>query len=284
MKLCVAGHPLHTRSLTVSSHRREDGRHDVRGAVVDLRKCGFVPVAGMLQTSGIIHHMTLDGVLDPATRTLDSLEGGMLTPAFEASEFTRGESCRDPLPRLQALAGRPLDETFVARLREVFGAHLGCSHLLALGQLTATSLLGVLEPEAAHPEQGSQWRAGERVFQRAVEFDGFELDGAKVDVAVQLTDLHFRPADEVAYPMQRFGEQVEVRIRARIDLEQGAAIQEIEAFERRRGYEDLESADWRDRSREIELLVGQSVMAGMSKRLVSCIGDASVAGPSWTRS
>ena len=63
MKLSVAGHPLHTRSLTVTLRSGEGDGLDFDGAVIDLRKCGFVPTAGFLQPAGIVHHMTLDAAL-----------------------------------------------------------------------------------------------------------------------------------------------------------------------------------------------------------------------------
>ena len=73
MHLDLRGHPLHTRSLSVTLTRRADGRLDVRGELVDLRKRGFVPVAGELQPSGVVHHMLLDAIVDPATRRLDDI-------------------------------------------------------------------------------------------------------------------------------------------------------------------------------------------------------------------
>src|SRR5207247_8847167 len=46
MRLEARGHPLHTRALSVVLAARADGKLDVHGAVLDLRKRGFVPVAG----------------------------------------------------------------------------------------------------------------------------------------------------------------------------------------------------------------------------------------------
>src|SRR5262249_28873610 len=57
MHLDLRGHPLHTRCLSITLVQRADGRLDVHGEIVDLRKRGFVPVAGDLQPSGVVHHM-----------------------------------------------------------------------------------------------------------------------------------------------------------------------------------------------------------------------------------
>jgi hypothetical protein len=72
MDLSVRGHPLHTRALSVSLAQREDGRLDVLGEVLDLRKRGFVPVAGDLQPSGVVHQMQLRAVVAPETARLES--------------------------------------------------------------------------------------------------------------------------------------------------------------------------------------------------------------------
>ena len=69
MELCVRGHPLHSRLLSVTLAQRADGRLDVFGEILDLRKRGFVPVAGDLQASGIVHQMQLRGVVEPGERT-----------------------------------------------------------------------------------------------------------------------------------------------------------------------------------------------------------------------
>jgi hypothetical protein len=92
MDLCVRGHPLHTRSLSVTLAERTDGRLDVLGEILDLRKRGFVPVAGDLQPSGIVHQMQLRGVVAPESARLESLSALQPAVAFEPSALTQGES------------------------------------------------------------------------------------------------------------------------------------------------------------------------------------------------
>src|SRR5207249_1257021 len=112
MRLEAHGHPLHTRALSVVLTSRADRKLDVLGTVLDLRKRGFVPVAGDLQGAGIIHDMRLAGMIDPASATLETLAAEQRSVAFEPSAVTAGESCRDPIDRIAALAGavvRPMD-------------------------------------------------------------------------------------------------------------------------------------------------------------------------------
>jgi hypothetical protein len=268
MKLSVAGHPLHTRSLTVTAFQGDDARYELRAAVLDLRKCGFVPVVGFLQPSGIVHHMTLEGVVDPQTRVLERFEGGQPTKAFEPSALTQGECCSDPLPRLASLAGEKLDGGFVGSLRRVFGGSLGCSHLVTLAQLLASGVETSLDWNAQQPAVTRQRRPGERIFQRAVEIDGYELDDGRIQLTLQLTDLHFIAAPEIAVPMRHFGAQTEVRLSVRVDLENGMQLGALEGCERRRDYDGIESARFVDRSAELQYLEGQDVMRGVSKRML----------------
>src|SRR5438034_1221294 len=142
MRLEARGHPLHTRALSVVLAARADGRLDVHGTVLDLRKRGFVPVAGDLQGAGVIHDMRLAGKIDPGSATLETLAAEQRSVAFEASAVTGGESCRDPIDRIAALAGTRLDDGWARRLGDAIGGPRGCSHLLPLGHLLGSSAAG----------------------------------------------------------------------------------------------------------------------------------------------
>ena len=61
----VAVRPIHTRTLDVEVCDSGDGAWAARGELVDLRKSGFVPVAGDLQMSGLLHHMRVRARLVP---------------------------------------------------------------------------------------------------------------------------------------------------------------------------------------------------------------------------
>jgi hypothetical protein len=273
MKLNVSGHPAHTRSLTIAMTEGDDRERTLHGTIKDIRKCGFVPVAGMLQTSGVVHDMSISGTLDAKTSTLTRFDGRVTTPAFEPSTLTRGESCRDPAPRLAALVGEQLGAGFLTRLHDEFGGELGCSHLLTLAQLMGSGLVTALEVDDALGHATATRRSGERIFHRAVEIDGFELPGRRLLITVQLTDLHAVPAPEIAMPMDRFGAQHEARVQAVVDLPNGMALTEVRAAHRRRTLDEIGSADWLDRSGDLASLEGQNVMAGLGRRLLALLGD-----------
>ena len=270
MNLDVAGHPLHTRSLTISLQPEEGDRVAVDAAVIDLRKCGFVPVAGFLQTAGIVHHMTLDAGLDRESRVLERFVGAQPTRPFDPCRLTGGECCSDPVPRRGELAGERLDEDFVPKLRRVFGGPRGCSHLLTLGQLVASTVPYALDRDrdVGRPER----RPGERIFHRSIEIDGYDLAPERQQIVVQLTDLHFAPTPEVAIPMAHFGSQTEVRISAEVDLSRDMALCGLQAFERKRSLAEVESAAFVDRSADLAGLEGQGVMGGLGRKVLDTFG------------
>jgi len=266
MDLDLHGHPLHTRSLSITLTARADGRLDVHGELLDLRKRGFVPVAGDLQPSGVVHHMLLDGVVDPAARTLDDIVARQPTVAFEASAVTRGESCRDPVERVRALAGARLDDGFARRLGDEIGGPRGCSHILTLAHLLGSTVAWVLRRDAGEPH-----RAGERVFRRDVIVDGAEPAEGGLALALQLTDLHLAPVAPAARAMERFGGGLEVRALATVDLGR-YAFDAVRIAERRRDAGDLE-APWRNRDDVAAALAGLSVARGISAALLARLGD-----------
>ena len=273
MRLEAHGHPLHTRALSVVLTARADRKLDVHGTVLDLRKRGFVPVAGDLQGAGIIHDMRLAGMIDPGSATLETLAAEQRSVAFEPSAVTAGESCRDPIDRIAALAGTRLDDGWGRRLGDAIGGPRGCSHLLTLGHLLGSSAAWALARERALHGARPARPAGQRVFQRAVVIDGHETAPARVLLAAQTSDLHFVPVGTLVRPMDRFAEQLEVRLVAEVEFPH-LTVGRLEAAERRRGAADLEGAAWRDRSAAIAWLIGHRLGAGVTAELLARLGGA----------
>jgi Protein of unknown function (DUF2889) len=264
MHLDLRGHPLHTRSLSITLTQRADGRLDVHGELVDLRKRGFVPVGGDLQPSGVVHHMLLDGLVDPASLVLDELVARQPAVAFEPSAVTRGESCRDPVDRVRALAGARLDDRFARRLGDEIGGPRGCSHVLTLAHLLGGTVTWAMRHE--RERSGAAHRPGERVFRRDVIVDGVEPPDGGVELGLQLTDLHLAPAAPVAPAMDRFGAGCEVRAIARVDLG-SYSLGPVRVAERRRDASTLD-APWRDRADLAAGLTGLSLARGVSAALL----------------
>jgi len=265
MPLSAAGHPLHTRTLSVTLNH---GAPLIAFAayVLDLRKRGFAPVGGDLQTTGIIHHMRLDGSIDRAARRIERVGAQMPTVAFEPSATTGGESCRDLIGRVDHLVGLSLTERYTQTLGAEIGGPRGCSHILTLAHLLGPTVLwGLAEDERLHGT--AQRREGERLFRRDVTIDGYELEPGRLLLTAQLNDLHCAPAPALARPMERLAAQREIVISATLAVPD-LALQTIDAHERCRNGADPGSAEWVSRGERVAPLVGLSLRAGVSGNLL----------------
>jgi hypothetical protein len=257
--LVASGHPLHTRTLQVEAFRTVAGLR-LEGTILDLRKCGFVPTGGELQTAGFIHHMQLGLELDGAAR-IERVVVAQPVVAFEPTGETGGDSCRDPAPRLQALVGERVDADFVRRLGGVFGGPLGCSHLLTLAQWMAAGVPGLLAGASAHA-------AGERAGKCVLFLDGFERPEGGVEVAIQQSEFVLRPRAEVGFPLERLARQHEVRVLAKLDAGL-ARLEAIDAAERERGAETLATAAWQRRAEAVAPLAGGPALRGLAARVLA---------------
>ena len=268
----ASGHPLHTRTLTVDAFRTEAGRVRLEGVILDLRKCGFVPTGGELQTAGFIHPMPLSLELDASDARILEVRTAQPTVAFEATPFSGGDSCRDPAPRLSALVGQRLDAGFVRRLGAVFGGALGCSHLLTLAQLLGASAPRFLAAklEARAP--------GDRIGKRTLFLDGFERSEGGLEIALQLSEFVSRPESEVRYPLDRLERQHELRLLAQLDRDV-SRIEALAASERERDSTTLASAVWQSRSDVLPALVGAPALRGLAARVLALLGDEAANAP-----
>jgi len=272
MQLEARGLPIHTRTLSLTLLAGDGPELELAAYVLDLRKRGFVPVAGDLQGTGIIHHMELAGAVDPRTRTLARITARMPTVAFEASAASAGESCRDLVGRVDILAGTPLDGGYARRLGVEIGGPRGCSHVLTLAQLVGPSSAWALEEDLRLQGPDPRRRAGERLFRRDVTIDGYALDG-DLYLTLQMNDLHFAPVADGAPAGDRFAAQLEVHVAARLTMGE-MTVGEIEIDERRREAHSLESAAWRTRADRAAPLLGVSLRSGISAALIGQFADA----------
>ena len=272
MQLQSSGHPLHTRALTITASVREDRRWHVRGDVVDLRKCSFVPMLDDIQPAGLVHQMAIEFDLDLETRRIEDIEVEQVHVAVEPSALTGGECCRDPGPRLTELSGEILDAGFNKRLGVFYGGALGCSHLLTLFQLMANALPVAISREArARAENGGRRAVGERPFRRAVVVDGSELAEGGLLLCAQLGDFFTRPAGEFRSPMARLSHQHDVRVQVKV--ESGTrALQAMRVAERTRDSDTLHTAPWHDRMDELAGFEGAPIAPGLARRVLGALG------------
>ena len=274
MRLDVHGHPLHSRALSVALFQRGDGRLDVEGSVLDLRKRGFVPVGGDLQASGIIHDMRLRAVVDPKTLGLETISAEQPTVAFEPSPATGGESCRDPIARVGILAGTILDTGFNRRLTDEIGGPRGCSHILTLARLLGSTVVWALERDRAVHGLDARRRAGERVFRRDIVLDAYEQAEGTLAFAVQQGDLLLAPAPPVAPALDRLAGYEEIRVLAEVDFP-ARTVSRLRLAERRRDATATAEPAWREDHELAADLAGLPLGPGSSAELLRRLDAAS---------
>ena len=129
MPLDAAGHPLHSRLLSVELRTRADGFLDAAGVVLDLRKRGFVPVGGDLQGAGIIHdfEVALSGA------TSEEVEEALGPGRFGMAEET-GKILNAAINQGIA-AGKGIGQAVGDRLRELSPPHEALSLVAAAARL-----------------------------------------------------------------------------------------------------------------------------------------------------
>ncbi len=271
----AAGHPVHSRILTVDVRRKDVGHVRADANIIDVRKCGFVPTGGDLQTAGIIHNMSIDAVVALEGREVTRFEPSQAVVAFEAAEATGGESCRDPIGRLRGMVGQRLGSGSPRVLTGLFGGALGCSHLLTLAQLVLATIPRALDHEAERIGEGLGEREdGERIFKRALMVDGLErIEASQMQMALQMLELHTTPRSRcLTDPFRRLGRQHEVRVLADVST-RNMSIETVRSSVREREYDDMHGASWRSVDPLLEPLIGTSAMGGLGRRLLDLLGD-----------
>lgn len=274
----LEGMPLHTRALSIAITREADTASrplwHARGDIIDLRKNGFVPTSYDVQPSGIIHSMNIDLAFDPETLRIERISVDQPFIAIEASEATAGECCRDPAPRLLDLKGECLDSGFTQRLGAHFGGPLGCSHLLTLFQLMASTIPRAVELERAREaREGSESTPGTRFFRRSLFVDGHLRNDNRIDAAIQLADTHLRPRVIGDPYTKQLESSHEWKLRATVERKR-FQIENLSAAERLRDFETLGSAEWIAHDEAVAPLFGVPVIPGLAGRVFGLLGGA----------
>jgi hypothetical protein len=262
--------PVHTRTLTVRLEQAKPSRWRAQGAILDLRKRGLVPMAGDLQTAGVIHHMRVEAEIDAERRALTSMRAEQPSVAFEAAPGTGGECCRDPVSRIEAMSGSALDADFAKRLGARIGGPLGCSHVQTLALCVGSTAELALALDRAHHGSPAR-RPGERIFQRSLSIDGLAAPDGSLELALQLADVLCAPSPADALPFDRLARHYELRVNAHIDLD-SLMFRKVDAAER-----SAESASgpsgWHERGADVGWLAGQGAMGGVARAVLARIGD-----------
>ena len=274
MRIDLDGEPIHTRTLGVLVTSRADGLLEARGALLDLRTRGFLPVGGSMQGMGIIHHMELGWTIDPTGRVVRQWSPAQPTVAFEATAETSHESCRDPIDRVASLGHVSLGRSISATLRDAAGGALGCSHLVTLGLFMDAAVRAGLDRRGAPPSTD----APRPLWRRDLVFDAHESAAGEVSVAVRQGDLDWNERGSDALAPERFALHHELAARLDVELWPGS-LRAARGAERRRTAGDFTGVAWTDRAAFLKALAGTGLARGAVGEITQRLGDGDHARP-----
>lgn len=270
MDFTVAGEPAHTRCLDLVLRQAEEGRLAFRGDLLDLRKGGFMDLAGHLASAGIIHRMEIHGEFDAATGVIESIGWEQTHVAHESNDATGGECCRDPMQRLEGLVGTTFGSGFVSGLKQHFGGPLGCTHINTLFQQTSALIAGLKDDEQGWQGYAESRQPGDRIASRSVFLDGVGLEGGEaVDLCVRVSDLTLAEVDPAGN--EQLASHDELRLVATVEFA-GWSIRAMRAAERCRAASAFDDAEWVARTPEVEDFAGQSLAGGMARTCLERFG------------
>ena len=273
MRLELDGEPIHTRAQSVRVALRPDGLLDAQGSLLDLRTRGFLPVGGSMQGMGIIHHMELGWLVDPAAGVVRRWTPAQPTVAFEATPESGGECCRDPIDRLASATDLPLGTTLPGALRDRIGGALGCSHLLTLGLFMDAAVRAGLARQAP-PLVGPP----RPLFRRDLVCDAHERAPGGLVAGVRQHDLDWNERDAQALAPERFALHHELVARADVDLWSGTLVA-ITGAERCRTADAFATATWNTREGLLAPLAGTPLARGAAGEIMRRLGDGPDAVP-----
>ncbi len=173
--------PLHTRLVTLTLAASGDAGYAVVGRVLDVRKRGRVPLAGVLNGPGVVHDMELR--LTVARDDLRIREAALRMHAvpFPVGPGTGGESCRDNEAGAERIVGVALDGG-AAPLYRAIGGPRGCFHVFTLLRVLAPSVVWAIRRGLA--------RDVGRSFVRTIVVDGFGVE-PHLRMRGTLADVHY---------------------------------------------------------------------------------------------
>lgn len=263
MKLEISGAPIHTRCLAISLAQGSADSVDFRADILDLRKGGLMELGGRVTMAGIIHKMELTGRFAADSGRLERIDWNQSHVMHEPNEKSRGECCRDPMPRLNGVLGKRFGSDFGAGLKGCFGGPLGCTHVNTLLQEVDAFVSRHLCLRRTDRDYARSRGAGERIGARSLYFDAFFGEGrTTTDLSVRLADLHYAPSE--AGGRERVALHAEVRVVAEADLA-GWQLRSLAAQQRDRRGPDFAEAAWESRTFELEVFVGRSLFGGMNR-------------------
>lgn len=176
---------IHHRQLDLRFYRRNDGRYEVEGRLVDTKRHPFRrPLADAdIPPGQPLHDIVVCLVVDE-TLVVHDATATMATTPFAV--------CRGAAPALAVLKGLRIGKGFNQACRERLGGAAGCSHILEmLAPMATTAIQGIA------PRRLEQIGRPENEALRVAKVDSCYAYGAEREVVARLwPHLHRRRTDD----------------------------------------------------------------------------------------
>lgn len=144
--------PVHQRRITCNGYLRDDGLWDIEGRLIDTQPQPLMLATGPLAAGEAIHEMLVCLTVD---REL------LIHDAWARTLHAPYPPCADINPSYRQLIGLRIAPGFTQRVKRMFRATLGCSHLTEMLPPLATTAFQVLWSDRAnHGERGGSSPVG----------------------------------------------------------------------------------------------------------------------------
>ena len=131
--LVKAHSPVHTRDIRLSTIPHGQDSIIVHGELKDQRHLPIVDILGRPKDPGIIHHITVDLLVEPAPLRIIRAEAEMI--------IVPNEQCPQTLDVVESLIGLEIKPGFSQNVRTLVGGAYGCAHLCTLVKAMGTEIV-----------------------------------------------------------------------------------------------------------------------------------------------
>jgi hypothetical protein len=120
----IAGAPVHTRRIEMSTHVVDEKSIIVEGILSDKRHQAVYDLSGEKKAAGPIHHIVLRLLVNTDTKKILDAEADML--------HVPHEQCSEALESLSSVKGLRVERGFNKQVAQRIGGIKGCAHLTHL--------------------------------------------------------------------------------------------------------------------------------------------------------
>ena len=135
---------MHLRSVKLEGYKRADGLWEIEARLVDTKDQDYPLSSGLIRLGEPVHDMSVRVTID---RQFNILEAITCTDAAPYLGF-----CDAISPDYSKIVGLNLFHGFLKKVKEMFGATRGCSHVSELLMFLPTAALQTFASEVADNE------------------------------------------------------------------------------------------------------------------------------------